>query len=83
MATKYQYIFSNLMKLYCAPKHQVVPWPSWLRHRANNAGISGSILLGTIVFLIPFYLISYLLMHMEVFIPTQRWPKLTAARILS
>ena len=26
----------------------VVPWPSWLRHRANNAGISGSIPLGTI-----------------------------------
>ena len=27
--------------------HPVVPWPSWLRHRANNAGISGSIPLGT------------------------------------
>ena len=29
---------------------QLVPWPSWLRHRANNAGISGSIPLGTIYF---------------------------------
>ena len=26
---------------------RMVPWPSWLRHRANNAGISGSIPLGT------------------------------------
>ena len=26
---------------------RLVPWPSWLRHRANNAGISGSIPLGT------------------------------------
>ena len=29
---------------------KLVPWPSWLRHRANNAGISGSIPLGTILF---------------------------------
>ena len=28
--------------------YRLVPWPSWLRHRANNAGISGSIPLGTI-----------------------------------
>ena len=25
-----------------------IPWPSWLRHGANNAGISGSIPLGII-----------------------------------
>ena len=30
--------------------NKLVPWPSWLRHRANNAGISSSILLGTICF---------------------------------
>ena len=29
----------------------MVSWPSWLRHRANNAGISGSIPLETITFL--------------------------------
>ena len=28
----------------------LVSWPSWLRHRANNAGISGSIPLETISF---------------------------------
>ena len=28
----------------------MVSWPSWLRHRANNAGISGSIPLETILF---------------------------------
>ena len=28
----------------------LVSWPSWLRHRANNAGISGSIPLETTYF---------------------------------
>ena len=32
----------------------MVSWPSWLRHRANNAGISGSIPLETISFLFLF-----------------------------
>ena len=37
-----------------------VSWPSWLRHRANNAGISGSIPLETIFkfFLHHFYGVS-------------------------
>ena len=35
----------------------MVSWPSWLRHRANNAGISGSIPLETIYFFISLSLI--------------------------
>ena len=36
----------------------MIPWPSWLRHGANNAGISGSIPLGIIFY----YLFSLLLL---------------------
>ena len=48
---------TNKIKSINFKRHELVPWPSWLRHRANNAGISGSIPLGTTFCFLPFFLL--------------------------
>ena len=45
-------LYTRITKLLISDfRKKQVSWPSWLRHRANNAGISGSIPLETISFL--------------------------------
>ena len=44
-------------------RSKLVSWPSWLRHRANNAGISGSIPLETIFIFFPLLLKIALYYH--------------------